>query len=614
MKNIEKRIFLLLAVVILSLSLFAACDTYIPRGEETTISPSDCLSHTDVDDNGFCDSCNTDVIIEIDLYAINDLHGKLLDSDRQPGVDELTTYLKNAMKDNENTVIFSSGDMWQGSAESGLTYGNIMTDWMNELDFAFMTVGNHEFDWGGEYIAQNSSMSEFPFLAINIYESDSNERADFCEPSVTVDLGEIQIGFIGAIGDCYSSISAEMSEGYYFKTGYGLTELVKAESEKLRSEGVDLIVYSIHDSTDGCDLRLTSGGYVDIVFEGHSHSSYANLDRNGVYHIQGGGDNSGMSHAEISFNIANSKKEVSAEVIGNGEYSKSEPDSIVDTLMDKYDDANTLLTTPIGKNDKYRNSSELRSLVAERYAALAFERWEDYDVVLGGGYISCRSPGMLGAGEVSYAELYMLFPFNNKLALCSCSGTDLLNNYINSKNKNYFISYTDYGMSVIDNIDPNGVYYVVTDSFNYTYAPNNLTVVEIYDEVTYARDLVSDYIKEGGMSIAKPEAGEMTSIPELISIGESLAPGEESDRAYNVMGEIIEISNATYGNLYIEDQDGNVLFIYGVNQNGVRYDGIADKPQVGDTVVLCGSMKHYIDSTGGSVYELISAELVAIRE
>ncbi len=499
MKSIDKRVFLLIAVVFLSLSLFAACDTDIPWGEETTISPSDCLSHTDADDNGFCDSCNSDVILEIDLYAINDLHGKLLDSDSQPGVDELTTYLKEAFEENENSVLFSVGDMWQGSAESGLTRGNMMTDWMNMLDFSFMTLGNHEFDWGDRYIEENGDIADFPFLAINVYDSESGERADFCEPSVTIDLGEVQIGFIGAIGDCYSSISGDMRDGYYFAVGDELTALVENESDKLRNEGVDIIVYTLHDSTSGCDESLTAEGYVDIVFEGHSHSAYAKIDKNGVYHIQGGGENTGMSHAEIEYNFANQSFDVDAEVIKNRKYSACSSDTIVDILMDKYSEESELLSSAVGTNSRQRYSNELKDLVAQRYASLAGERWGEYDIVLGGGFISCRSPGRLDAGEVSYAELYMLFPFDNRLALCSCTGEDLLDNYINTSNKNYFVSYTDYGESVRNTIDANKTYYIITDSYNYTYAPNNLTVIEIYDDITYARDLVAEYIQCGGM-------------------------------------------------------------------------------------------------------------------
>lgn len=579
-------------------------------GEENTGSLDNGCDHTDGNNDGKCDDCKISVIVIFDLYAINDIHGKILDNDSQPGVDELTTYLKKAKEKNSNTVVFSSGDMWQGTAESGLNRGQMMTDWMNELDFAFMTLGNHEFDWGEKYVEQNAALAEFPFLAINVYDSDTRQLADYCEPSIMVDLGDVQIGFIGAIGDCYSSISGDMNEGFYFLTGSSLTSLVKTEAQKLRSQGADYIVYSLHDETAGCDISLTRDGYVDIVFEGHSHQAYVTKDSNGAYHLQGGGENSGLSYASVSFNVANNNSTVSAQVVKNYTYSGYASDDIVDELMEKYSDTAEMLNTSLGYNDTYRNSDYIVNLVAELYAELGETYWSEYDIVLGGGKISCRSPYNLNVGNVKYGDLYSLLPFDNRLALCSIKGSDLLSRYINSTS--YNIAYTEYGNSVKDKIDSNATYYIITDSYNYTYSWNNLTVVEVYDDVTYARDLVAQYVKNGGMGSNQiPEAVTLTSIPNLLNIAKSLGVNAESADKYFVQGTIVEIVQTTYGNMYIQDANGNMLYVYGVNQNGVRYDGLSDKPQVGDTVILYGKMKNYVSYTNETIYEMISAELIS---
>ena len=109
-----------------------------------------CKKHKDSNKDEICDVCKKSVIVYVDFYNINDLHGKLDDGDGHIGVDELTTYLKNARKTDDHSFFISSGDMWQGQAESNMTKGIIMTDWMNELDFTAMAIGNHEYDWGGE--------------------------------------------------------------------------------------------------------------------------------------------------------------------------------------------------------------------------------------------------------------------------------------------------------------------------------------------------------------------------------------------------------------------------------------------------------------------------------
>ena len=82
---------------------------------EPNTGPS-CNEHVDIDDNGKCDNCFVSVIVFIDFYTINDLHGKFNDNVSNIGVDELTAYLKNTALTDDNTVFLSSGDMWQGSS------------------------------------------------------------------------------------------------------------------------------------------------------------------------------------------------------------------------------------------------------------------------------------------------------------------------------------------------------------------------------------------------------------------------------------------------------------------------------------------------------------------
>lgn len=484
--------------------------------EKPTDVPIDRDAHTDEDNDGSCDDCGISVIITFDFYALNDLHGKFDDTDSQGGVDELSTYLANAYNTDDNVILLSSGDMWQGSFESNSTKGLIITDWMNELDFVSMTLGNHEYDWGEEHIKANVALAEFPFLAINIYERDTNERVDYVQSSVLVERGGMKIGIIGAIGDCYSSISGDKVEEVYFKTGAALTELVKAESEKLRAEGADYIVYSIHggfgsnssasmvqtSSLRGYyDASLSKDGYVDLVFEGHTHKSYAFEDEYGVPHLQNGGDNSGISHVEVRLNFANGYDRVSvSEIIKPSRYANLEDHPIVDELLEKYADQVDAGKLVLGQNSRLRNSTEIKNLVADLYYEAGIERWGNkYDIALGGGFISVRSPYDLAAGEVKYSDLNSLLPFDNQLVLCSIKGRDLKNKFFETNNSNYYIAYGDYGASIRNNIDYNATYYIITDTYCSSYAYNNLTVVDYYDAGVYARDLIADYIRAGGL-------------------------------------------------------------------------------------------------------------------
>lgn len=459
------------------------------------------------------DSITTDTgarMVSFDIYAINDLHGRLADTDQQPGVDELSTYLKQ-----QNAILLSTGDMWQGTSESNLTNGFITTEWMNRMGFSAMTIGGHEFDWGEDWVRQNSQLADFPFLGINVFSRQTNQRVDYCKSSLMVETEGVQIGIIGAIGDCYHSISSENTQDIYFKTGAELTALVKAESEQLRSQGADFIVYAIHDGynkTTSDTGALTVGaqelasyydtslsdGYVDLVFEADSHYWYVLVDQYGVYHLQGGANNDGLAHARVILDKATGDFDILvAELIPDTAYKFMEDDPVVEELLEKYAEQIAPATRILGRNPTYKNSAALCQLVANLYCAKGVEKWgAEYDIVLGGGYISCRSPGYLSTGQVTYSQLQSLFPFDNQITLCSIRGRDLLSRFLETDHHAYYIKTTDYGESIRSSIDPDGIYYVVTDSYSANYSYNHMTVIDTYSDHIFARDLVADYIAE----------------------------------------------------------------------------------------------------------------------
>ena len=483
-----------------------------------TDAQGNCVRHVDAQNDGRCDVCNTIVIVTVDFFTINDLHGKIADGENHPGVDELTTYLEREKEYNDNVVLLSTGDMWQGATESNLTGGLIVTDWMNDVGFSAMTLGNHEYDWGEDAVRTNNAQAEFPFLAINVYDRSTDALVNYCQPSVMVERDGIEIGIIGAMGDCYSSIAVDKVSDIYFKTGAELTRLVKAESQRLREQGADYIVYVIHDGYEGStgnsvtsvhgrqlkyyyDIEL-SDGYVDLVFEGHTHQRYILKDEYGVYHLQCGGDNKGISHVEISVNTANGNTKTRlAELIATGAYANMADDPIVNELLIKYDAEVSVSKTILGTNARMRSSGELCQYAAQLYYEKGLELWGDqYDIVLGGGFFSVRSPYTLPAGEVTYGQLQSLMPFDNNLVLCSIKGRDLVANFFETDNDRYYIAYGDYGAQVRRDIDPNATYYVVVDSYTSPYGPNRLTEIARWDEEIYARDLLAEFVKEGGMN------------------------------------------------------------------------------------------------------------------
>ena len=85
-----------------------------------------------------------------------------------------------------------------------------------------------------------------------------------------------------------------------------------------------------------------------------------------------------------------------------------------------------------------------------------------------------------------------------------------------------------------------------------------------------------------------------TDIPTFNAVADTKEHDTFTEEMYLVSGEVTEIKNTTYGNMYIKDAAGNTLYIYGLyNTAGERFDAMTNKPKVGDTIVVYGVAGKY---------------------
>ena len=315
------------------------------------------------------------------------------------------------------------------------------------------------------------------------------------------------------IGDCYSSIASSMVQDVYFKVGNELTSLVKAESQSLRAQGADVIIYVLHDDYNNYGAYDTSlsNGYVDLVFEGHSHQRVRAQDEYGVWHLQAGGDNyDGISRARVYVNTETNEVSVSTEIVSLYSYQSMQDDPIVEELLEKYESSLTKVNEVVGYNKSYRDYDDLGALAAEATYHAGMKRWENSQyadkIVLGGGFLKARSPYYLPTKNVTYGDLYCLFPFDNDLVLCSISGSRLKRQFLQTTNDAYHMYYSDYGKS----LDPNSLsltdtYYVIVDTYTSDYSFSGMgpmQIVEYYSQTEeyYNRDALADFAKAGGLN------------------------------------------------------------------------------------------------------------------
>ena len=107
----------------------------------------------------------------------------------------------------------------------------------------------------------------------------------------------------------------------------------------------------------------------------------------------------------------------------------------------------------------------------------------------------------------------------------------------------------------------------------------------------------TDETREKTFEIKVPAATaeDVLSIPAAIELGKEQAKSGYTTEKYYVSGTVTKIDNTTYGNLYIADEDGNELLVYGTYDatGKVRFDKMSTQPKVGDTVTFYSVVGNY---------------------
>ena len=289
----------------------------------------------------------------LELYAINDYHGRISNDDTQKnnGIVRVAGFLDNEMNKHPTEYVFlNSGDLWQDTYESEASKGKCLIESMIQMNCEAMCLGNHEFDWGLEEIKNNKKIGEsgnFNLLGANVYNFDKNLNVatthadELCDEYKIIERNGIKIGIIGIIGvDQITSITSSIWEDITFVDPL---EIVTNISDELRNEkDCDVIVLLAHSNISSLGYKFTdevtqisevSGEkYIDVCFTGHSHTIENELI-NGVPFVQSSYKGEYVSH--VSLNINKQNRVVTNEnLFVNKEYNDEKVSKIVDKYID----------------------------------------------------------------------------------------------------------------------------------------------------------------------------------------------------------------------------------------------------------------------------------------
>jgi 2',3'-cyclic-nucleotide 2'-phosphodiesterase (5'-nucleotidase family) len=149
------------------------------------------------------------------------------------------------------------------------------------------SYGNHEFDYGTTRLLAQQARAHFPFLATNIVDTATGDAPPWVTPSVVFNVNGTKVGVIGAeLQNTPELVSAGNTAGLSFLPE---AERIKAESERLKKQGVKVQVVVIHQGTNvgtnsqgntvgtpwvGPILEIADalqGTTVDAMIVGHTH-------------------------------------------------------------------------------------------------------------------------------------------------------------------------------------------------------------------------------------------------------------------------------------------------------------------------------------------------------
>ncbi|MFN1619929.1 2',3'-cyclic-nucleotide 2'-phosphodiesterase [Vibrio rotiferianus] len=245
--------------------------------------------------------------IKLRIIETTDIHTNVMDYDyykdqpsQQIGLSRAATLVKQAREEAVNSVLVDNGDLIQGSpmgdymAAKGVNAGEIHPVYkaMNQLDYDVGNIGNHEFNYGLEFLKNSIDGANFPYVSANVFDKKTGEH--YFKPYLIKthtfkdtdgQSHEIKVGYIGFVPPQIMVWDKKNLEGKVFAED--ITETAKKLVPQMKKEGADVIVAIPHSgiSTDPYKLGAENSVYyltevegIDAIAFGHSHAVFPGKD------------------------------------------------------------------------------------------------------------------------------------------------------------------------------------------------------------------------------------------------------------------------------------------------------------------------------------------------
>ena len=616
----------------------------VPSASETATSTAAATPVTETVTNAST-STNNDTVT---VLHTNDVHGRMVEDDRNGVIgDALLSGIVNDYRSKGTTLVFDSGDSFQGLPISNSSKGEDMATVMNAVGYDAMTVGNHEFDFGLDQLRRLSKQINFPIITSNVYVN----GVRLFQPSTIVDKTP------GVDGDEVVVIGVTTPEtatkthprnivGVTFKDPISEVEAVIDQVESnARAEGKDYKTYIVlaHLGIDtttpvewrGSTLAEALSNYAPLkgkrvlVLDGHSHTLHTATYGDNVTYNQTGSYLNNVGRV-----VYNSDRILSHGVITHDEAKKNyqvnpKIKAMLDDIQAKYkaDSSKVVIeNSPVklsgDRMDVRVRETNLGNVVADAlldYGQSGFSHKSNLAVTNGGGLRETIAKDK----PVTKGDIIAVLPFGNSVAQIQVTGQNIYDMFVKSLGS--ILQVDESGKNVLDEngqplLEPSGgflqeagarVYYDTTlptekrilsidilDPETKTYKPLDKT--ETYYLVT------NDFLAAGGDGYTML-GGPREEGPSMDSIfADYLATADLSKYAViNPNSRTISISSANYAALTKKDEAEQPTLnpLSQVTPSDVAKELTTTKPVVSKVVTTPNGKVFFVSTTNDALKE-----------
>lgn len=245
--------------------------------------------------------------VDLRIMETTDLHSNMMDFDyykdkstEQFGLVRTASLIQAARSEATNSVLVDNGDIIQGSpladyvAAKKLKTGDIHPVYkaMNTLNYAVGNIGNHEFNYGLNYLQTAIAGAKFPYVNANVL--DAKTGKPLFTPFIITDnpvkdrdgkTHNLRIGYIGFVPPQIMIWDKANLQGKV--TVADITETAKKWLPEMRKQGADVVIAIPHSGLSSTPYKtmaensvyyLSEVKGIDAIMFGHSHAVFPSED------------------------------------------------------------------------------------------------------------------------------------------------------------------------------------------------------------------------------------------------------------------------------------------------------------------------------------------------